>query len=213
LSSILITSDSLLTYWERMERTQITDKLNKINNQVLHLTKIVNDVLQLSRIEEGRVEFNPVDLDVIELCRQVVDSFNSDPKLLNKVSFVTPFSSCVMKLDSRLIFQVVNNLVSNGIKYSPENPNVRLEVTRKNKELCITVSDNGIGIPEADQKHLFKPFYRGSNTTLIQGNGLGLSIVKESVVLHGGNITFRSRLGQGTNFYITFPDKLIKSYE
>jgi PAS domain S-box-containing protein len=213
LSSILITSDSLLTYWERMEPLQIRDKLTKINNQVLHLTKIVNDVLQLSKIEEGKVEFNPVDIDIIDLCKQVIDSFNSDPKLHFKVAFATPFSSLIMKLDSRLIFQVINNLVSNGIKYSPENPNIKVEVIRKNNELCITVTDNGIGIPEQDQKHLFKPFYRASNTTMIQGNGLGLSIVKESVMLHGGKIAFKSRVGQGTSFYITFPDKLVKSYE
>ncbi len=174
LSAILITSDSLLTYWDRMETGQIKDKLTKINNQVLHLTKIVNDVLQLSKIEEGKVEYNPVDIDIIEICRQVIDTFNSDPKLGNKVTLSTPFNSAVMKLDTRLIFQVINNLVSNGIKYSPENPAIKVEVTRKNNELCITVSDNGIGIPEPDQKHLFKPFYRASNTTLFQGNGLGL---------------------------------------
>jgi PAS domain S-box-containing protein len=213
LSSILITSDSLLTYWERMENAQIKDKLNKINNQVLHLTKIVNDVLHLSKIEEGKVEFNPVDIDIIEICRQVIESFNSDPKLASKINFISPYSSVIMKLDSRLIFQVINNLISNSIKYTPENPNIRLEVARKNRELCISLSDNGIGIPESDQKHLFKPFYRASNTTLIQGNGLGLSIVRESVVLHGGNITFKSYPGQGTTFYITFPDSLIKSYE
>ncbi|MBK7712022.1 MAG: HAMP domain-containing histidine kinase [Bacteroidales bacterium] len=213
LSAILITSDSLLTYWDRMETGQIKDKLTKINNQVLHLTKIVNDVLQLSKIEEGKVEYNPVDIDIIEICRQVIDTFNSDPKLGNKVTLSTPFNSAVMKLDTRLIFQVINNLVSNGIKYSPENPAIKVEVTRKNNELCITVSDNGIGIPEPDQKHLFKPFYRASNTTLFQGNGLGLSIVKESVQLHGGHITFKSRVGHGTSFFITFPDSLIKSYE
>ncbi len=213
LSSILITSDSLLTYWERMEEHQIKDKLAKINNQVLHLTKIVNDVLHLSKIEEGKIEFNPVDIDIIEICRQVIDSFNSDPMITNKINLVSPYSSVIMKLDARLIFQVINNLVSNSIKYTPENPVIRVEVIIRNKELSISVSDNGIGIPEADQKHLFKPFYRGSNTTLIQGNGLGLSIVRESVVLHGGNIIFRSRPGHGTTFYITFPDSLVKSYE
>ena len=169
LSSILITSDSLLTYWERMEEHQIKDKLAKINNQVLHLTKIVNDVLHLSKIEEGKIEFNPVDIDIIEICRQVIDSFNSDPMITNKINLVSPYSSVIMKLDARLIFQVINNLVSNSIKYTPENPVIRVEVIIRNNELSISVSDNGIGIPEADQKHLFKPFYRGSNTTLIQG--------------------------------------------
>ena len=213
LSSILITSDSLLTYWERMENSQIRDKLTKINNQVLHLTKIVNDVLHLSKIEEGKVEINPAEIDIVEICRQVIDSFNSDPKLLAKVRLITPFNSVLMQLDTRLIFQVINNLVSNGIKYSPDNTNVRVEVARKNMELHITVSDNGIGIPEADQKHLFKPFFRGSNTTMIQGNGLGLSIVKESVALLGGKIDFKSRQGQGTTFFITFPDALINGYD
>lgn len=213
LASILITSDSLINYWKKMEEAQIKDKLTKINNQVFHLTKIVNDVLQISRIEEGKVEFNPSAIDIIELCTQAIETFNSDPSLKNKVKLESPYRAVNMNLDTRLIIQVINNLVSNGIKYSPEDPKVEVEISMQKGELYISVSDKGIGIPEPDQKHLFTPFYRASNTRSIQGTGLGLNIVRESLRMHGGDITFTSKQGKGTKFVIHFPSALIINYE
>jgi PAS domain S-box-containing protein len=213
LANILITSDTLMTYWKNMEEIQVKDKLTKIINQVHHLSNIVNDVLQLSRIEERKIEFKPVDLDIIELCGQVTDTFNANTANKNKVRLKSPYHSVIMSLDSRLMLQIFNNLISNGIKYSGATPEVMVEIVKKSGELCIIVSDHGIGIPEQDCKNLFLPFFRGSNATYIQGNGLGLSIVKESVEMHGGIITFTSQTGKGTSFVIHFPDNLIKSFE
>jgi signal transduction histidine kinase len=90
------------------------------------------------------------------------------------------------------------------------SPVVKVRLYQQDESIILTVQDNGIGIPEADQKYLFQPFYRASNATVIQGNGLGLNIVKESMKLHGGSIKFESLLGKGTTFVVHFPKVLIK---
>jgi PAS domain S-box-containing protein len=213
LASILITSDSLKAYWGKLEESQIRDKLTKINNQVFHLTKIVNDVLNISRIEEGKLEINPTETDIVELCSKVVETFNSDPLLKTKIIFESQYSRINLNIDTRLIIQVINNLISNGLKYSPENPEVKVEVILNKEELSISISDNGIGIPEKDKAHLFTPFFRGSNTGSIQGTGLGLNIVKGYVLLHGGSITYKSKPGKGTTFVIHFPAGLITTFK
>lgn len=209
LASILLTSDGLLTYWKRMQESQIMDKLFKIKNQTLHLSSIVNEVLQLSKISNSKVEFNPENIDFIQLCGQIVDSFNVNLEINKRIKFDSPFKLLVMDIDRRLITQIINNLISNALKYSAENPVVIVNIVKKRGELCVSVSDKGIGIPESDQKYIFTALFRASNVGTIQGTGLGLNIAKESIQLHGGSISFKSNPGQGTRVTIHFPDKLI----
>ena len=108
-------------------------------------------------------------------------------------------------IDRRIITQSIINLLSNSIKYTKSNPDISLDLIVEPDEWVVCVKDNGIGIPEIDQKHLFEPFYRAGNVGSIQGNGLGLSIVLESVRLHCGNITFKSELSKGSTFFLHFP--------
>jgi PAS domain S-box-containing protein len=208
LASILLTSDGLLTYWNRIPEHQIKHKLSKIKNHALHLSSIVNEVLQLSKISDGNVVINHEKVDFIELCNQIVDSFNVDLKF-KRIKIDSPLKFLVMDIDKRLITQAINNLISNALKYSPENTLVIVSIEKEAGELCVSVSDNGIGISEADQENIFTPFFRGSNTGTIQGTGLGLNIAQESIQLHGGSISLISNPGQGTRFTIHFPDKLI----
>ena len=208
LASILLTSDRLLTNWNRIPEHQIKDKLSKIKNQTLHLSSIVNEVLQLSKISASTVEINHEKVDFIELCNQIIDSFNVDMKF-KRIKFDSPLKFLVMDIDKRLITQAINNLISNALKYSPEKSLIIVSIEKEAGELCVSFSDNGIGIREPDQENIFTAFFRGSNTGTIQGTGLGLNIAQESLQLHGGSISFLSNPGQGTRFTIHFPDKLI----
>ena len=97
------------------------------------------------------------------------------------------------------------NLLSNALKYSQPNPQVEVTLTSNGKMVEIKVADNGIGIPEKDQKNVFQPFFRAANAKGIEGNGLGLNIVKETIQLHGGRVRFDSSLLKGTTFYIELP--------
>jgi PAS domain S-box-containing protein len=209
LASILISADSLLSYWKTMEVPQINDRLHKIIRQVNHLTEIVNEVLQLSRIEQKKIDLKPSEVDIADLCNQVAETFNSDPANKNRVKVITIHEGIKMRLDQRLMLQVINNLVSNAVKFSKGDSVVKVEIDRDKAGISIKVTDHGIGISPEDQKHIFTPFFRGLNANSIQGNGLGLSIVKESVQLHGGTIRFTSESGAGSTFSVHLPADLL----
>jgi signal transduction histidine kinase len=100
---------------------------------------------------------------------------------------------------------MLRNLLSNAIKYSPQGSQVRLQLVFEQNNVIFHLSDQGIGIPSADQAKLFNAFFRGSNIGLTPGVGLGLVIVKECVDLHGGNIVVDSEVGVGTTFTVTLP--------
>ncbi|MEI7421103.1 MAG: PAS domain S-box protein [Prolixibacteraceae bacterium] len=209
LATILMTGDSLLAYWKRMDEEQINTKLGNIKDQVQHLTKIVTDVMQVSKIQEGKLSFSPQDVDLVELCRKIVKDFNTDRHLKTKIKFESEFDCLVISLDNTLMVHVLNNMISNAIKYSEPNPIVEVNLWSAEDEILLSIKDNGIGIPEADQKYLFQPFYRAGNVKKIHGNGLGLNIVRESVRLHGGEIKFESIQGVGTTFVVHLPKQIM----
>jgi len=101
--------------------------------------------------------------------------------------------------------QIISNLMSNAVKYSPDGKIIRISLEEKDNNLIFKIQDQGIGIPEADLKHLFEPFHRADNVGSIAGTGLGLVITKESVELHGGTITVESQVNVGTIFTVTIP--------
>jgi signal transduction histidine kinase len=108
-------------------------------------------------------------------------------------------------LDEKLIRHILVNLVSNSIKYSPSGGLVQLNVNCQADQTLISVSDQGMGIPKADQAHIFEPFFRADNVGAIKGTGLGLAITKRAIELHHGTIRFESKPDLGTTFFITIP--------
>ena len=107
--------------------------------------------------------------------------------------------------DRQMMSNVVTNLLSNAIKYSPEDRPIHLRTAITDGTLRIEVEDQGIGIPEKDQQHLFERFFRAGNTVSIQGTGLGLNIVRKYLDMMGGSIRYTSREGAGTTFFVELP--------
>ncbi len=206
LASILIITDTLLEYWKRLAEDQISERLVKIKEQTIHLSNVVNNVLQLSKIQQGKLAFDPQPNELVSLIRVTIDSFSSDPMAAERIKFKSGIPEAWLNLDKGLMTQVMNNLISNALKYSPWNSTIDISLKKLKNGIEIQVKDHGIGIPAEEQKHLFTPFFRASNTRMIQGNGLGLNIVRESVRIHNGDITFESEAGNGTLFTITLPD-------
>lgn len=108
-------------------------------------------------------------------------------------------------LDRNILEYVLNNLLLNGIKYSPPNSTVSLNIDYQENYLVLQVTDEGIGIPQTQQARIFEPFYRASNTNNIKGTGLGLAIVKEYVQLCGGEISVKTNSQAGTIFTVSLP--------
>jgi signal transduction histidine kinase len=109
-------------------------------------------------------------------------------------------------MDAKLLRHILGNLLSNAIKYSVADKKVYFSIKGSPEHLTFTVQDQGIGIPQAEQAHLFETFHRAQNAKNIPGTGLGLAIVKQSVDLHGGTISFESEEGKGTTFTVCLPD-------
>lgn len=165
----------------------------------------IEDVLQLSRMQTRRVEFAPTLVNLDELCRGVIDELNQQSLVDHPIFYTCTAAEQLVTLDRKLIRQVINNLLTNAIKYSPATQPIYAHLDYAAEKLTFTVQDRGIGIPAADLAHLFEPFHRAANVEAIAGTGLGLTITKEAVELHGGAITVESQVGVGTTFVVTLP--------
>jgi signal transduction histidine kinase len=121
------------------------------------------------------------------------------------IAFSYQFPELESCLDEKLLRHILSNLLSNAIKYSPTGSTVNFKLVGQNGQVIFQIQDEGIGIPEEDQQHLFETFHRAKNVVNIPGTGLGLAIVKRSVDLHGGKISVKSEVGVGTTFTVTIP--------
>ncbi len=205
LTSILMSTENLRSYWSRMNVQQIDTKLANIHSQISHLTAIVNNVLQISRIQEGKLSPQLSTVEMVGFCRSVIDNFLADSKQNTSIGFTCTTSGINIHADEIMLRQVLVNLISNAVKYSQPHPEIQVDLTVRNEQAVLTIRDNGIGIPENEKKEIFQPFYRASNVRGIEGHGLGLNIVKETIELHNGTIRFESVQHQGTTFIVQLP--------
>lgn len=205
LATILLLTDTLTTYRHRLTDKQIEERLHKVQEQVGNLKEIMDDVLQLARLQARRMEFKPEQLDLNAFCRTVVEEFQSWPDVTHRLIYHGDETVPPVNLDKRLIRQIISNLISNAIKYSPVDKLIIVSLAHSCDALEVEVHDEGIGIPSADLAHLFEPFHRAANVESIAGTGLGLVIAKEAVELHGGKISVESQVGVGTTFTVYLP--------
>ncbi|AKB75075.1 hypothetical protein MSLAZ_1814 [Methanosarcina lacustris Z-7289] len=175
-----------------------------------HLLNLINDILDLSKVEAGKME-----LDYKEF--ELANKLNTIKNLLSPIAYRKNIQIEVdigskltsIRADEEKFFQIMYNLVDNAIKFSSENSSVKIGARIKGDLVEITVKDTGIGIKVEDQYKLFKPFSQvdSFSSKTSQGTGLGLSLVKEIVHLHGGYVWFRSSPGEGSTFAFTIPIK------
>ena len=204
LALILGSSEILSRYLERLTPDKRTEHLQTIDAAVQRMSELLEDVLLFSKAEAGRMEFNPVELDLKSFCTQLVD------ELLSATNRRCPIELSVDsdgpgRGDEGLLRHIFSNLITNAVKYSPPGTPVKFCLSRDGGNAVFIVQDRGMGIPEVDRKRLFTPFYRGKNVTTIQGTGLGLVIVKHCVERHGGRIEVDSMENLGTTVSVQLP--------
>ena len=152
------------------------------------------------------MQFEPRDLDFPAFGRKIIDDVSSALGRESSIELrVSPTLPEKIKADERLLSHVFSNLLSNAVKYSPAGTPVSFTVEKSNAEAVFQIRDQGIGIPEQDQERLFNAFHRGRNAQHIAGSGLGLTIVKRCLELHGGTISIESKVGQGTTVTVRLP--------
>ncbi|MEO8611276.1 MAG: PAS domain-containing sensor histidine kinase, partial [Chloroflexota bacterium] len=204
--AVVLTANQLLRhYYDRMAPERREELFQNVENQVQFVIKLLDDVLTLSKERAGKMPFKPAPINLVSTCEGLFLQMQTLDSAHHEFIFVTDGEIGEIQGDEKLLQHIFVNLLSNAIKYSPENSEVRFEVRREGDSAVIAISDQGIGIPEEDQKHLFEPFYRASNTGSINGTGLGLAIVKESVETHYGTIHCESAPNQGTTFIVHLP--------
>jgi signal transduction histidine kinase len=177
-----------------------------IAQQAKRLNKMILALLDVSRIETGRLDIERVPMDLCGLVRRVVEEIQ--PTLdKQSVDCLTPTGALMIDGDEVRMEQVVQNLLANAIKYSPSGGPVVVRVERRADQACLMVTDVGLGISEHDQRDLFRPFYRASNTDTryVSGMGIGLYVVREIVSLHDGTVAVESREGEGSTFSVCLP--------
>lgn len=210
LSTILFSNNLLKRYSQHIPDQEMVKEMGRelesVEKSVRKMTATLDEVLTISRTEAGKVTFNPVEIDLTDLCRGIVEKFKNMASDKHTLIFPNSGEHIQAFVDPKLIEAILSNLLSNAIKYSPEGGNVVCQLVQKDGKIVIlSVTDEGIGISEDDQRHLFDEFYRGLNVTKIQGTGLGLSIVKQFVSLHNGAISVNSEVNKGTTFTIILP--------
>ncbi len=203
--TVISSSASILQrYADRLDDQKKERHLAKIQNQVHKLNGMLQDVLEVNRAETSGIKFSAEEVDVQETVSQVVAELQRHtPQPV--VTVEVQGTPRLVALDKRLFKLIVENLVSNALKYSPADSTIDCRLGYQEDRLLLQVTDQGIGIPADEQEKLFSAFHRASNVGQIPGTGLGLSIVRQSVEAHNGNLSFESEEGRGTTFTITLP--------
>ncbi|WP_224247662.1 HAMP domain-containing sensor histidine kinase [Hyalangium gracile] len=179
--------------------------LTLVRRQVARLDRMVGDLLDATRIEAGQLELQLEERDARELARGVVELYQSTGAG-HELNLSLPESAVLLRCDGARIEQVLNNLVSNALKYSPAGTQVSVSVAQEDEEVLLSVADQGIGISAEEQPHLFVPFHRAHGARKrATGAGLGLSVARRIVEAHGGTIEVDSQPGQGSVFRVRLP--------
>ena len=179
--------------------------VGRIKSNVKNMVVILNDFLSISKLEEGKTIAHPETFDLICFSKSVIKEVHSNKKQGQHIRLIHKQSTFFVHLDLKMTHHILVNLLTNAIKYSPENKDVILAIGHCNKKMYLKVKDSGIGIPKSEQKYLFQRFYRAKNALNIQGTGLGLHIVKKYTELMNGTVSFTSDLSKGTIFTVELP--------
>jgi len=179
--------------------------VERIYDQARHMTGLVDDLLDISRIETGTLELKLEETDLNKLVEGCAKDYMASCR---KHCFTTCLRELpLVELDPHRVSQVLRNLLTNAVKYSPNGGTIRLQSEKNGTGVVVSISDEGIGIPLEERERVFEKFYRGrgEKVTGVRGAGLGLSISKHLVEAHGGRIWLESQVGQGSTFFFSIP--------
>ena len=211
--STVLSSASLLSKYKAGEEQEKRDKhIQRIKNSVNHLNDILEDFLSLGKLNEGKVDKIADEVCLKEVILETMDEMRGILKKDQYFDFQCD-SDCNACTDKKLFKNVLINLISNASKFSDEGKKILISSIVEEDNVVVSVADEGIGISEEDQQHLFSSFFRGANATNIQGTGLGLHIVKNYIDLLGGEVGLKSRLNTGTTITFTIPVNLPEPQE
>jgi len=205
LASVLSSSGILRNYSDHLTPERRVQHLDRIDGAIHQLLQMLDEMLMIAEMEGDQLAFAPQTLPLATLVEEMVQEFQLIDENMHRIVFSCDFDQSA-DVDPKLMRHIIANLLSNALKYSPLGTQVTVTLKQTEQDtVCLSVQDEGIGIPPEDLPHLFEPFQRASNVALIKGTGLGLAILKVSVEQHSGRVEVYSTLNQGTRFEVTLP--------
>jgi PAS domain S-box-containing protein len=205
LTSILSSIELLELGDEKYTKEKKKVHFNRIQKNVDYLINMIDEVLYVNRIDSKRIGVSFQKISLPDFCTEIFDEMKSlYPGIKSTINI--DLKKDYYNIDAAIMKKILGNLISNAYKYNNENGSVCFNVKSEMNNLVFKVTDGGIGIPEEEQKNLFEPFSRMTNSQNIKGTGLGLSIVKKSVEQLNGTISFTSRQDEGSTFIVTIPN-------
>jgi PAS domain S-box-containing protein len=188
----------------QMQGDEMKVYVDKMMKQINKLSNLISDLLDVTKIQAGKLEFNKTDFDLVELTNEVVDNLQATNN--HQVIKEFPEQSCMIHADRIRLEQVIVNLLTNSVKYSPKADKIIISVKKENDDVIFAVKDFGIGIPKDEEEKIFTRFYRVEGLpSTFKGSGIGLYISNEIVKGHKGKIWVSSTLGEGSEFYFRIP--------
>lgn len=206
LSTILTSLSLIGKYITTEDQDKRMKHIVRSKEAVSNMKNILEDFLSLGKLEEGKIHAQFALMNLKDFFETTIEDVNSLLKIGQHISYLHEGDTTIY-LDNNLLKNIIINLISNAIKFSPEHSTIFVSSYVTEDHIKITVKDQGIGISEEDLQHLFERFFRAKNAQNIQGTGLGLHIISKYLELLDGTINLNSELGKGTEFFIDFERK------
>ena len=193
----------------KYKKTEMQDKREKhlltIKNKVHYLDGILNDFLSVERLESGKVNYKFSNFKLNKVVNEVIYNANLMLKSGQHIIYPKDIDNIDVYQDEKILELILSNVLNNAIKYSPENTEIDFKISFKKAIIIFEIKDQGIGIPQKDQKHIFNRYFRAENALTNQGTGIGLNIVKTHLESLGGTIKFTSIADKGSTFSVELP--------
>ena len=205
--STIFTSLSLIgKYTTTGEQDKRERHIVRSKEAVNNMKNMLEDFLSLGKLEEGKIEVHISQFDITQFAENILNGVQNLKKNRQKFIYVH-HGKTELSFDQALLKNIIINLISNAIKFSPENSAITFSSYIDADKIQVSVKDEGMGISEEDQQHLFERFFRGKNALNIEGSGLGLAIIAKYLQMLEGTITCKSELNRGTEFIVRFDNK------
>jgi signal transduction histidine kinase len=194
---------------EKVQMVQISEKYKEmIRRNNLKMLKLIDNLIDTSKLQKNYYKLEKQNVDLISMIENTATSIEKYAELKGiRVIFDTNVEECICGVDPQAIDRIVMNLLSNALKFSPEDSEVLLSVIVADKKIKISVKDEGLGIPEDAQKAIFNRFIQAKQNKKEEhsGSGIGLDLVNYLSKAHGGGVELLSKMGQGAQFIVTLP--------
>lgn len=208
--NVIYSSEQLLAkqiYEKKIDYEKAAKYITSIKLNSIRLTRLLNNVLDISKIDAAKFSLNLRNLDIVTTIEGIADSLVDFMESRNiTLSFDTEFEEMILALDEEKLERIVLNLLSNALKFTPPEGQIAISLYATEDFVFVSIKDTGMGIDEETQKNIFDRFVQGSlgPTNEMSGSGIGLSLVKSLMLLHGGDVALKSKLGEGSNFILKF---------